>query len=220
MKKKTLIASLAFMTVIGAGAFAHPTYGMGDDDTTQETEVQTNTSDGSLQTFEQNRERQQRIEQEREKLLKAREAKQNGENRIRNNKQKVCENRQAEIKALLMKISTRATNHIAVFTKIAERTEKFYADKGNVLDNYSALVAEVATKKTAAQAAVTNLTSIAEVFTCDVTNPQASIQVVRDALHAKRDAMQAYRTAVKNLIVGVKSVNGVTNSTDAKKEDQ
>jgi hypothetical protein len=225
MKKNIIIAPLALMMVLGVGVLAQPAYGRGGDDTTVEREMENEQSEtsnsGSLQNFEQNKEREQRIADQREKMIKARdEAKASKETRVLNAKQKTCQSREAEIKAVLVKISTRASNHIAVFNKIAERTEAFYAEKGNVLENYDALVAEVSTKKAAAEAAVASLTSIANVFTCDVDNPQASVQAVRDALHAKRDAMKAYKTAVKNLIVGVKSVQSTTTPTDDTKENQ
>ncbi len=231
MKKNIIIAPLTVMTLLGAGVLVQPVYGHeghdGSVSTTRETETDVtpteSSNDANKQSFGQNKQREQRIADQRQKMVKAREeAKSKKEVRVLNDKQKTCQNRETAIKAALARISTRATNHIAVFNKISERTQTFYAEKGKVLANYDSLVSEVATKKSAAEAAVVTLTSIADLFTCDVDNPQASVQAVRDALHAKSDAMKAYKTAVKNLIVGVKSVQSTTVPTaaDGTKENQ
>lgn len=224
MKKYLTNSLLALAILLGTGvAVAQPAYGRdGSDDTMAEateteTEHATSTASGSSSsgslTEAQRQERATRIENEREKLV---EAKKKAESKVLNAKQKVCTNRETEIKNVLTQVSTRATNHIAVLNKIADRTKEFYVTKGKTLANYDQLVADVDAKKAAAEQSVTNLKAIAEVFTCNVDNPQASIQAVRDALHAKRDAMQAYRESVKNLIVGVKSVQGETSATEKK----
>ena len=53
-------------------------------------------------------------------------------------------------------------------------------------------------------------------FKCDGTDPKGAVSSFKDALKSEIAALQAYRTSVKNLIVGVKSVQGNTTSTDSK----
>lgn len=221
MNNRILNASLALMVLAGVGVLTQPAFAVEERDggvigTVRDTVKET--TDGPVRTVVSERvqlekeERTKRIEEQKQKLQQARE---NRVERVLNTKQKVCQNREAEIRKVLSRINQRSTNHIAVFNKIAERTQVFYEEKGNVVDNYDELVADIATNKTASEQAVANLNTIAESFTCDVENPQAAIQGVRDALAAKRDAMKNYKTSVKNLIVAVKSVQPEADSTEA-----
>jgi hypothetical protein len=92
---------------------------------------------------------------------------------------------------------------------IAERTEKFYTDKGKTVTNYDDLVAAVNNAKTTTQADVANLkTLIGNGFDCSGDNPKGTAASVKAAIEQTRTDMKAYKTAVKNLIVAVKSVQG------------
>lgn len=123
---------------------------------------------------------------------------------------KACEKREKAITNIMARISNRGSRQLEVFTKISDRTQAFYADKGNTLSNYEELVGEVTAKKEAAQTAVAAVTEASDDFTCDGDNPKA----VADSFKANKKAMNAalkeYKTAVKDLIVGVKSVQSTT----------
>ncbi|MBC7868640.1 hypothetical protein H7X69_00465 [Candidatus Saccharibacteria bacterium] len=131
-------------------------------------------------------------------------------------KLKVCQKREKKIDNIMARMSDRGVKHLAVFTKIAERTEAFYVKSGKVLSNYDVLVAEVAAKKADAQAAIAATQSTTVTFKCDGTDPKGAVGSFKTNLTAQHEALKAYRTAVKNLIVGVKSVQGTTRSDDAK----
>lgn len=128
-------------------------------------------------------------------------------------KLKACEKRQTNINTRTARIAERGTKHLELFTKIAERVQAFYASKGNSLANYDELVADVAAKKAAAESAVAVITDSSATFNCSEGNPKQLISSYKEALDSRHAALKEYQTAVKNLIVGVKSVNGNTAST-------
>jgi hypothetical protein len=134
--------------------------------------------------------------------------------RLADAKLKACQNREKAINNIMSRIADRGQKQINLFTSIAERTEKFYADKGKTLSNYDALVAEVNAKKAAAQTAVDAVKDGSVTFKCDGSDPKGAASGFKDALKSEIAALKAYRTSVKNLIVGVKSVQGSTTSSD------
>lgn len=134
--------------------------------------------------------------------------------RLADAKLKACQNREKAITNIMSRISDRGQKQIDLFGKIADRTEAFYIDKGKSLSNYNMLVADVAAKKADAQTAVTATKATASEFKCDSTNPKGIATSFKERLHTQNEALKAYKTAVKNLIVGVKSVQGTTTSTE------
>lgn len=137
--------------------------------------------------------------------------------RLADAKLKACQNREEAINNIFTRLSDRGQKQLDLFSTIAERTEKFYADKGKTLTSYDALVADVAAKKAAAQTAVDAVKSSSTTFKCDGSDPKGAAAGFKENLKSEIEALQAYRTSVKNLIVGVKSVQGSTTSTDNKK---
>jgi hypothetical protein len=132
--------------------------------------------------------------------------------RLADNKLKMCQNRQKAITNITARIADRGQKQIDLFSKIAERTESFYVSKGKTLATYDALVADVAAKKAAAQSVADATTSDSTVFDCSSNDPKGSMSSFKDKLKLEIDAIKAYKTSVKNLIVGVKSVQGTTSS--------
>ena len=120
-------------------------------------------------------------------------------------KLRLCQARQKTVQNIMTRMANRGQKHIEVFSKISDRVQSFYTNKGLSLSNYDALVADVAAKKTAAQAAVDALSAAADDFECQGT-PREVALAFKDKLKNEISALKAYRTAVKNLIVGVKSV--------------
>lgn len=127
--------------------------------------------------------------------------------RLSEAKLKICEKRQANINDRSTKIADRATKHLAVFDKIAERVKTFYINKGNTFDTYDLLVSEVDAKRTAAQSAIDNLTDLKASFNCSDAEPKLAIEGFKAAMTEAQTALKEYRTAIKDLIVGVKSAN-------------
>ncbi|MBA3757550.1 hypothetical protein H0X09_01680 [Candidatus Saccharibacteria bacterium] len=132
------------------------------------------------------------------------------------NKLRVCEKREASINKIMQRIATRGEKQIGVFNKISERTQAFYVKKERTLSNYDALVADVNAKKVAAETALAEIKATIVDFKCDGTDPHGKSQLFKDNLKKEIAALKDYKTAVKNLIRGVKSAN----SSSTKEESQ
>ncbi len=139
-----------------------------------------------------------------------------GATKLADAKLKACQNREKAINNILSRISDRGQKQLDLFTSIATKTETFYTDKGKSLSNYDALVADVTTKKAAAQIEVDAVKADSVTFKCDGTDPKGAASSFKAALKSEIQALKDYKTSVKNLIVGVKSVQGTTASTDNK----
>ncbi|HEX7483927.1 MAG TPA: hypothetical protein VF281_02115 [Candidatus Saccharimonadales bacterium] len=131
-------------------------------------------------------------------------------------KLKACENRQVNINNRSIKITERATKHLAVFDKIAERVNTFYTNKGKTFDTYDLLISEVDAKRSIAQATIDNLSNLKATFDCNEAEPKLAIEAFKTALHEAQSALKEYRMAIKDLIVGVKSAN----SEDSKNKEE
>lgn len=125
--------------------------------------------------------------------------------RLEGAKLKACEAREKRITQTMEQMSKRGTHHIEVFSKISDRVQAFYTEKGRTVENYEALVADVAAKKQAAEQAVANAQAVGSVFSCDSDSPKIASLEFREAHKTQVAALKEYRTAVKNLITAVKS---------------
>jgi ABC-type transporter MlaC component len=137
-----------------------------------------------------------------------------GATKLADAKLKACQNRETAIKNIMGRIADRGQKQLDLFTTIATRVETFYTDKGKTLSNYDALVADVTAKKDAAQTKVDAVKATSITFKCDGTDPKGTVSSFQTDLKAEITALKDYKTAVKNLIVGVKSVQGSTTSTE------
>jgi hypothetical protein len=127
---------------------------------------------------------------------------------------KVCQNREKEITTKMTTLTTRGTDHLNVFTKIADRVEAFYKTKGKTVANYDSLVADVNAKKAAVETAIASAKASGTTFSCTDPNPGMAAQQFKDSHAAVVKALQDYRTAIKNLIVAVRSAQSdATSST-------
>ena len=127
-------------------------------------------------------------------------------------KLKACQNRQTAINNIINRIDTRAQNQLTLFSTIASRVETFYTSQGKTLSNYSSLVSAV----TRAQITATSGLSAQKggsTINCSATHPKAMVQAFQQDLKLEITYLKNFKTAVKNLIVGVASANGVKLST-------
>jgi hypothetical protein len=127
-------------------------------------------------------------------------------------KLKVCQQHETQVNNTMDRVVTRSQRHIDRITAVADKAKAFYIKQGNVLGTYDTLVANVETARVAAQAATDALTTTAT-FSCDSDGPKSEIQDFRNQRLNKIDAVGAYRTAVKALIAGIKSVQPDTSAT-------
>lgn len=128
-------------------------------------------------------------------------------------KMRACQVREGVIKNRLENMTNRAMNMADTFMEIAGRTEEFYTTTsvpaGKTVANYGALVAAIATNKTAIITALDKMKTNQAAFTC-TGNVSTQMSGFRADMKTVIDALKKYRTAVKNLIVAVRSVNGDT----------
>jgi|SRR4051812_13474775 hypothetical protein len=132
-------------------------------------------------------------------------------------KERVCETHKRVVTNIETRIASRGQKRMDVITKIAERVEKFYTDKGLTVSNYDTLVANVNAKKDAVQTTLdtikTDATNISS-FTCGDGQGKVAVTQFKTDLKAEQTALKAYQTAVKDLIVGVKTAAGSTSNTE------
>lgn len=115
----------------------------------------------------------------------------------------------------MSRLSDRGTKQLSLFTTIANRVEAFYTKSGKTLVTYNTLVATVNSTKAAATTEVEAVKSTSTGFNCTSTDPKGFATTFRTNVKAEIDALNAYKTAIKNLIVGVRSIEGTTSSTNA-----
>ena len=130
-----------------------------------------------------------------------------------------CNNREAAINNILSRIDTRAQNQITLFGTIATRVENFYATQGKTLSNYTQLVAAINTAQAQTNTDFGTMHTNST-FSCSASNPKGMVTAFQSYLKTEITDLQNYRTAVKNLIVGVASVNGVTVSSSNQSSTQ
>ena len=128
-------------------------------------------------------------------------------------KLEVCQKRETEITNIMARMGDRGQKQLDLFAGIATRAENFYAEKGKTLSNYNALVTDSTNKKNAAQLAVKAVKSAVSSFKCDGDNPKATATSFKNIVKIQIDALNTYKQSVKNLIVGIKSVQSTAAAT-------
>ena len=102
------------------------------------------------------------------------------------------------------------------FTSIADGVEQYYLTKvvptGKTLPNYDALVADISTKQNSLAPLVQTAQTDASSFSCTGNNPAAQLTQYRTDMQGVLKGLQDYRTAVKNLIVAVRTLPSVNPS--------
>ena len=145
---------------------------------------------------------QQRATEAKETRTERREA---AETRLESAKLRACQNREKASQSIMMRIADRSTKQLDVFTKIADRTQVFYESKGNVAEGYGELVADVADKKATAESAISTIESMSGSFSCESDDPKGVMVEFKTALQTRNTVLKEYKTAIKDLIVAVKS---------------
>lgn len=128
-----------------------------------------------------------------------------------------CEKRKAGIEARTAKVQLRAERQIAVFDKIAARVKAFAEEHDRKPANYEELVAAVETARAAAVEGAAEM-EVTQAIDCAV-NPKGDITAFKASLKKEIAALKAYKTSIKNLIVGVKSVQGQESKLKNKTTD-
>jgi hypothetical protein len=167
-------------------------------------------------------ERSETNQSDREEKEKKQQSEEHSSARSDDKLKKNCESRKDKIVSILHRRSERGTAQIGVFDKIADRTEDFYVQKAYELDNYEALLSAMSSAKNDAEDAVAATKSAADSFSCETADLKSAGAALKETLNAQNDAIKDYKTAVKNLIVAVKSAqnSSATNDSEASGQDQ
>ena len=118
---------------------------------------------------------------------------------------RACENKQRVVSNIMARIADRGERHLEVFDKISDRTQAFYTEKGLSVANYDELVANVADKRAAAELQVAAVSDVSTEIDCETEDPKAVAAAFKETMKAQITALKDYRTAVKDLIVGVRT---------------
>jgi len=125
--------------------------------------------------------------------------------RLSKTKLDVCAKKTKHVNQVMNRVTERATAQLAVFSKISDRTQAFYLSKGKTVAGYDALVATAAAAKVKAETDIAALKATGA-FTCNSADPKGSVAAFKTKTKLVVTDLKAYKTAVKNLIVAVKSV--------------
>jgi len=131
----------------------------------------------------------------------------------------VCQKRETEITNIMSRMGDRGQKQLDLFAGIATRADNFYVEKGKTLSNYEVLVTDVNNKKATAQLAVNAVKAATPSFKCDGDNPKATATSFKGIVKIQIEVLNAYKQSVKNLIVGIKSVQSTTADATTKTTD-
>jgi hypothetical protein len=122
---------------------------------------------------------------------------------------RACESREESIKKRGDNLTRMSANMLGKFDAIVMRVKEFYEEKvissGKSVSNYDELLADISAKKSAVEAALSEVPQASE-FDCSSDGPKALATDFREKMQAVKEALKEYRTSVKNLIVAVHSV--------------
>jgi hypothetical protein len=116
-----------------------------------------------------------------------------------------CQAREAAIKARSENLVNFSKRLITTFDKISTKVQEYYQAKKLNVPNYSALVADIALKKTAVQNALVKAQAVLVNFNCAAGNPKTSVQSFNENMKLVNTALNNYKTSVRKLIVAVRS---------------
>lgn len=156
---------------------------------------------------------QEKAQKMREEAQKRKEErKEDRQGKLDEKKQTICKNREKNITGLMTRLNTRGQKHLDLISAIATRAQAYKTDKNLTVEGYETLLADVAAKKTAAQAAVDAVKAAQPEFKCDGTDPKGAADVFKELMKAQNEALKAYKQSVIKLLVAVKQSQGGTKT--------
>lgn len=142
------------------------------------------------------------------------ERRQKAQNRLTEAKLRACQAKEKALKKRTEQLVKLAATMQEKFEAIAGRVEEYYTSKvipsGKTVANYDSLLADIQTKKGAVKVALTKAQSNAGSFSCTSDDPKEQMRLFKDDMRMVKSALNDYRTSIKNLIVAVHSVTGIT----------
>ncbi|HEX8182400.1 MAG TPA: hypothetical protein VF575_02245 [Candidatus Saccharimonadales bacterium] len=118
-------------------------------------------------------------------------------------RQKACQAREANLNKKIVNYSRNAKNHLAKYDTTLTKLQDYQTEKQLTVPSYDSLAAAAVTEKSQATAAVEALSAVSVDIDCTVSDPAASVAVVKEAVKNARTALQSYRTSVKAVLVAL-----------------
>lgn len=161
----------------------------------------------------------------REKIQTRRdEAKENRLAKLDAAKLRICEGKEGVLTNRLSTLTRLTENMLSKFDQIVIRVTDFYTEKilpaGGSVANYDSLLADIETKKAAVEDSLSLASANTEDFSCDGDDPKGVLASFREDMQAVKQALADYRTAIKDLIVAVKSSASVLRDEKAETENE
>lgn len=122
-------------------------------------------------------------------------------------KLQACQAKEASLKTRSGNLNRMAANMLDQFDVIAKRVQDYYVRSGKSVASYDSLVDVMATKRAAVQTALSKAQADISGFNCNIDNPKSRMTQFQADMKAVKAALSEYRTAIKNLIVAVRSVS-------------
>lgn len=140
------------------------------------------------------------------------------QNRLNEVKMRVCRTHEETIKNRMSSLTRMATNMFETFDSIATRVETYYTEKvvpgGKTVPDYEDLVSSIASKKMDTKDALLAAQNDRDTFSCEGDNPKGLLTTFRKDMQEVKSSLKDYRTAIKDLIVAIRS----STSDTGKKE--
>ncbi len=130
--------------------------------------------------------------------------------RLTGEKLRVCQAHENVIQTRLQSLSKMANGMLSTFDTIAKRATEYYANTvvpgGNSVSNYDELVSAIQTKRSLVSDDLTVTQNDADNFLCTGIDPRGNLRQFRIDMQEVKKSLKEYRTAIKNLIVAVRTV--------------
>lgn len=130
----------------------------------------------------------------------------NAQGRLQGDNLTKCQNKEGNINQSMKRINTRTQLQLNLFGTIAERVQNYYQANNLTLNNYGELTTAIETTRTQAQNTLRTMVQNGGEFACNSEDPHAYANQFRNSFNGTVDGLKAYKTAVRNLIVAVRSV--------------
>lgn len=116
-----------------------------------------------------------------------------------------CVAKSEGVNTALQKITENRQRIFNRLSELSDKVQAFVTNKKLVVANYDQLIANLSTRKTTAEASINQVQAVNTLNCNDVRTPKDQLQTFRDKRKGSVDALKEYRTAVKKLILAVKS---------------
>jgi len=184
-----LVALLLGLAIMGISAPAVSAL----EETTEPQEPTTNTTTDQLRAKELQR-RQAALEKKNKR-----------EQELKEKRKQQCAAKAEGVNTAFKKITENRRRIFTRLTEISDKVQAFVTNKQLTVENYDQLVATVTERKSTAEASINQVHAVNTLSCNDIRSPKDQFKTFREKRQGSIDALKEYRTAIKKLILAVKS---------------